>query len=200
MAGEYFGEHSLRTLVQLIKAMGDSHVAIKDVINNLQDESTDKPLSAAQGKILHDLLVAIDPDGDGVVDNAKTLDGLTKDDFAKPEDIEAVIETLKNAVNGIAGLDDKGKIPASLLPASTQNVVSGYLVSNEVDGDITLKFYADEAHEHEIIGEANVIYIDITSEDGSLYKFYGGKFISASSDLKEISDDDIVRIWNEIEV
>ncbi len=115
MAKEYFGEHSLRSLVQLVKAEFDTvrvetkdalsfkvdtdkldeaislaiqgKVNTTDIVNNLESEDTNKPLSAAQGKVLAarieekgigDMLKSTyDKDDDGVIDKAKAAETAT---------------------------------------------------------------------------------------------------------------------------
>lgn len=115
MAKEYFGEHSLRSLVQLVKAEFDKvkvetrdalsfkvdttqlndaiaqaiqgKVNTTDIVNNLTSEDTNKPLSAAQGKVLADrieekgigdmLKSTYDKDDDGVIDKAKAAETAT---------------------------------------------------------------------------------------------------------------------------
>ena len=115
MAKEYFGEHSLRSLVQLIKAEFDKvrvetkdalsfkvdsdqlatniaqaiagTLSVTDIVNSLTSEDIDKVLSAAQGKVLKDLIdtkgvgdmlkSTYDADEDGIIDHAQTADTAT---------------------------------------------------------------------------------------------------------------------------
>lgn len=202
MAGEYFGEHSLRALVQLIKQTDATHIAKDDIVNSLQSDSTDKPVAALQAKILYDMIKALDSDGDGVVDNAASLNGLTADDIVKLTDIDGLIEAMKNTPNGIAGLDENGKILQSLIPLSAlSNIIEGY-VKTETDesGKETYTFYSDSGLTEAISGESNKVYIDITSDQGAMYRYNGSAFIPIAAEGKEITEDDVNRIWDSIEV
>lgn len=202
MAGEYFGEHSLRALVQLIKQMANTHVAKEDVVNSLQSDSIENPVSAKQAKILYEMIHSLDADGDGIVDKAASLNGLTADDLVKLTDLDSLIDAMKNTSNGLAGLDENGKIVASLLPASAlNNIVEGYVkIESSEDGNDKYYFYKDSGFEEVINGESSKVYIDISNDQGSIYRYNGTAFIPISTQLKEITEDDVKRIWDSIEI
>lgn len=65
-----------------------------------------------------------------------------------------------------------GKVPASQLPSYVDDVIEGYYF----DG----KFYKDSAHTVEINGESGKIYVDITTDSGSTYRWSGSTYIEIS--------------------
>lgn len=82
-------------------------------------------------------------------------------------------KALKGAANGLAELDEAGKVPASQLPSYVDDVVEGYYHM--------LKFYADEEHTTEIAGESGKIYIDLTYR--KTYRWAGTGFVVISETL-----------------
>ena len=67
---------------------------------------------------------------------------------------------MKSAPNGIAPLDEKGQVPASVLPSYVDDIVEGYLE----DGI----FWVDEYHLEEIPPEGGKIYVNLP--DGKTYR------------------------------
>ena len=61
--------------------------------------------------------------------------------------------SLKGAANGLAELDENGKVPSSQLPAYVDDVIEGYYYNG--------KFYKEAAHTTEITGETGKIYVDL---------------------------------------
>ena len=60
--------------------------------------------------------------------------------------------SLKGAANGVASLDETGKVPAAQLPSYVDDVVEGYASGG--------KFYEDSGHSQEIACESGKIYVD----------------------------------------
>lgn len=88
-------------------------------------------------------------------------------------------KSLKGVANGIAELDDIGKIPSSQLPSYVDDVIEGYLN----DG----KFYEESEHTTEVTSESGKIYIDLTTNKS--YRWSGSVYteISASITIGETS-------------
>lgn len=72
----------------------------------------------------------------------------------------------RGALNGVASLDENGKVPATQLPSYVDDVIEGYYHQGT--------FYKEAAHTTAITGESGVIYIDLT-EDGArqVYRWSG---------------------------
>lgn len=79
----------------------------------------------------------------------------------------------KGAANGVASLDDTGRVPSSQLPSYVDDVVEGYLSGS--------KFYKESAHTTEIAGETGKIYVDLSTN--KTYRWSGTAFVEISSSL-----------------
>ena len=94
-------------------------------------------------------------------------------------------EWTRGSAGGLATLDSSGLVPAEQLPSYVDDVIEGYYH----DG----KFYSDSAHAHEIAGELNKIYIDITDgANNASYRYTeSGSYIqiSAQNTFSTISVD-----------
>ena len=103
----------------------------------------------------------------------------------KPNLNEKVNTSLLGQANGVATLDESGKVPSIQLPSYVDDVIEGYFYDN--------KFYSDEAHTSEITGEVSKIYIDVIS---NLSYRYGGTTytVITSSDMVAISNAEIDEI------
>lgn len=78
-------------------------------------------------------------------------------------DVSAIPASQKGTANGVASLDDTGKVPSAQLPSYVDDVIEGYLSSG--------KFYKESAHTTEITAESGKIYVDITSS--KIYRWSG---------------------------
>lgn len=74
----------------------------------------------------------------------------------------------KGEANGVAELDNTGKVPASQLPSFVDDVLDGYY--KEADG----KFYEEDTYTTEILGETGKIYISIDTD--IQYRWTGNRF------------------------
>ena len=77
------------------------------------------------------------------------------------------------AANGVASLDNTGKVPSSQLPSYVDDTVEGYLH----DGH----FYADDQYTTEITGEGGKIYVDLATN--KTYRWSGSAFVEISASL-----------------
>ena len=83
-------------------------------------------------------------------------------------------KTQKGAVNGVAELNEAGKVPSSQLPSYMDDVVEGYYYNN--------KFYEESTHTTEIIAEKGKIYVDLSTE--KTYRYSGSLYIEVSPSLE----------------
>lgn len=81
--------------------------------------------------------------------------------------------SLKGAVNGLAELDENGKVPSTQLPSYVDDVIEGYYYDS--------KFYKESTHITEISGETGKIYIDLDTE--KTYRWSGSAFAIISETL-----------------
>lgn len=81
--------------------------------------------------------------------------------------------SLKGAANGLAELDENGKVPSSQLPAYVDDVIEGYYYNG--------KFYKEAAHTTEITGETGKIYVDLPTN--VTYRWGGSAYVEISSSL-----------------
>lgn len=197
MAKNYTGENTLTYLVTLIKNALSGKINTSDIVNDLTSTATDKPLSAAQGKVLAeqisnagggDMLKSVyDANNDGVVDNAAKLDGHTADYFATPETVTNAITAQKGQANGITPLGEDKKINSIYLPSYVDDVVEGYYH----DGF----FYSDAGHTELLTGEKGKIYVDLTTDIS--YRYSGTAYVAiTSSDMVEIDNTTVQEIWD----
>ena len=197
MSKPYSGENTLTYLIALIQNTFKGFVPKSDIVNNLTSTDADKPLSAAQGKALAeqignagggDMTKAVyDTDNDGVVDNAKKLDGHPASYFATPETVTAAIAAQKGQPGGIAPLEADKKINSIYLPSYVDDVVEGYYYNGF--------FYSDEDHANLITGEKGKIYVDLVSNVS--FRCSGSAYVAiTSSDMVEIDNATVQSIWD----
>ena len=83
------------------------------------------------------------------------------------------ITATKEKANGIASLDENGKVPSSQLPSYVDDVIEGYLSEG--------KFYKESAHTTEITGESGKIYVDLTTS--KTYRWSGTAYAVISETI-----------------
>ena len=125
---------------------------------------------------------------EGATANVGTITGITMNGASKGtsgvvdlgtvitqhQDISGKVDVSeKGEANGIAELDENGKVPAAQLPGFVDDVVDGYYYNN--------KFYKESTHETEIPGEAGKVYIDVSTN--ITYRWSGSTFVPIGSDL-----------------
>ena len=91
------------------------------------------------------------------------------------DNISSLGETYVNksqigAANGIASLDETGKVPSSQLPSYVDDVIEGYYYNG--------KFYTDSAHTEEITPETGKIYVDL--DTNKTYRWSGTTYVEIS--------------------
>lgn len=74
------------------------------------------------------------------------------------------------AANGVAGLDEAGKVPSSQLPSYVDDVIEGYYYNGN--------FYTDSAHTKKITPETGKIYVDINTSKA--YRWSGSNYVEIS--------------------
>lgn len=201
MGKEYGGVNTFTYYTQLIKSALKDKLSISDIVNSLDSDESNKPLSALQGKTLSEKLKSIDDDsmkksvydtdGDGVVNDSRRLGGYPAESFAKTDDILLTITSLTGRPNGLAPLGGDSKIDSTYLPSYVDDVIEGYLYEGV--------FYLDEGHKQSIVGERGKIYIDITNDAGVTYRWSGSVYTAIdSSDLVEMNNSEVDEIWNQV--
>ena len=197
MSKPYSGENTLTYLITLVRNALSGLVPKSDIVNNLTSTDTGKPLSAAQGKALADQITnagggdmmkaVYDTDGDGVVDDAKKLDGHTADYFATPTDVTQAINAQKGQPSGIVPLEADKKINSIYLPGYVDDVVEGYYHEGF--------FYEDSGYLDLISGEKGKIYVDLLTNIS--YRWTGSAYVAiTSSDMVEIDNATVQAIWD----
>lgn len=96
----------------------------------------------------------------------------TKPTYTASE-VGAIATTAKGSANGVAELDNTGKVPSSQLPSYVDDVIEGYYYNS--------KFYSDSAHTTEITPETGKIYVDISTD--KTYRWSGTAYAQIKGDL-----------------
>lgn len=86
-----------------------------------------------------------------------------------------ILSSKRGTADGVASLDNTGKVPISQLPVLVDDVIEGYYYNN--------KFYEESAHTTEIPGETGKIYTSI--DTNKIYRFDG-------TDFSEIANTDVM--------
>ena len=94
-------------------------------------------------------------------------------DYAEKIDDEKIDVSAMGVANGVATLDEAGKIPSSQLPGYVDDVIEGYYNNGN--------FYKDNSHTVLISPEEDKIYIDLSSN--KTYRWSGSTYIVIASDL-----------------
>lgn len=98
---------------------------------------------------------------------------LSEDVTLAADDVGAIATTSKGSANGVAELDETGKVPSSQLPSYVDDVVEGYLSDD--------KFYEEEDYTTEINGESGKIYVDLATS--KTYRWSGTTFAVISDTI-----------------
>ena len=106
------------------------------------------------------------------------------------EDIDEVLAALdafkatKAQANGLASLDENGKVPAGQLPSYVDDVIDVYATYDVSDtNEVTnIKLYTDENHTTAVVGEAGKSYNDITPDHpGYQFRWSGTTWVQIVS-------------------
>lgn len=141
----------------------DSGKKASDFATSSQGSKAD---SAIQGIKINGTLQT--PDTNKVVDITKTalgLNNVTNDAQVK--------RTEMGVANGVATLDENGKIPTSQIPGSYDDVKEGYYYNG--------KFYVESSHTTEIPAASDKVYVDIPNN--TTYRWSGTQYVKIGSDL-----------------
>ena len=140
----------------------DNDIALLDSAGNLKDSH--KSLSDLQEKLTK---------GNGIDITSNTIS--VDLSYLTASRIGAISTTEKGVNNGVAQLDNTGKVPSSQLPSYVDDIIEGYL--NSIDG----KFYKESTYTTEIVGEEGKIYV--TLDTNKTYRWSGSVFIEISESL-----------------
>ena len=176
--------------------IADSGIS-KDVIPNTVSISNKllvaSDLSSKANKVIgatNGDLAGLNGDGD-LIDSGKKLsdlqEKLTKGDgiditgttisvdipYLTASRVGYISSSEKGSNNGVAELDNAGKIPSSQLPSYVDDVIEGYLDSGA--------FYEDAAHTILITPESGKIYVDLTTN--TTYRWSGTAYVQISESL-----------------
>ena len=112
-----------------------------------------------------------------IMDGTAAVGSSTKyalEDHVHPTDTSRLAASLKGTANGVAELDENGKVPSSQLPSYVDDVIEGYYW----DGS----FFYDIGHTIEIYPpESGKIYIELNS--GKTYRWSGSAYVEISASL-----------------
>ena len=111
----------------------------------------------------------------GYVPTGRKVNGkaLTSDINLNAADVSAIPASQKGTANGVAELDESGKVPSAQLPSYVDDALEGYLSGG--------KFYKESAHTTEITGESGKIYVDLASL--KTYRWSGTAFVVISDTI-----------------
>lgn len=114
--------------------------------------------------------------------------------------VDNKISAVKGSANGVASLDENGKVPASELPSYVDDVIEAYLVvtpSTEEGVPDTKVMYEDAEHTKEITPERGKIYMDLPTND--TYRWSGSTYVKVgSSDFVEMTAEEVREIWDRV--
>nr|DAF41465.1 MAG TPA: Peptidase [Caudoviricetes sp.] len=158
----------------------------KNAIATLNGADT---VAGSVAKKIKDAIGALDVTDNAVTNNFVTAvsetDGKIKVSRATPtianvsgltDALGKKLETsLKGKANGLAELDDTGKVPAGQLPSYVDDVIEGYKSGAD--------FYEDSAHtaSKKITGEGGKIYVDLHTN--VTYRWSGTAYVEISASL-----------------
>ena len=136
-------------------------IALLDGTGNLKDSN--KKLSDYQEKLT---------DGNGI--NIDASNNISLDiTYLTASRVGYIPATEKGSNNGVAELDNAGKVPSSQLPSYVDDVIEGYLDSGN--------FYKDAGHTQLITPEDGKIYVNLA--DNTTYRWGGTAYVQISSSL-----------------
>lgn len=100
-------------------------------------------------------------------------------------------KALKGQPNGLAELDDNGKVPASQLPSYVDDVMDAYATYTVSPTGVlqNIQLYADAGHETPIVGERDRIYVNVTPGEVSYqFRWSGSQWVHIDSNAIIIGD------------
>lgn len=140
----------------------DGHLSVSDISILGYGEGT----TIAQFlDVHHNYSTIYTPEYDGSPANKKYVD-----DSISTFGETAILKTSIGTANGVASLDDTGKVPSSQLPSYVDDVIEGYYYNS--------KFYIDSTYTEEITSETGKIYVDLKSNN--TYRWSGSAYVEIS--------------------
>lgn len=100
-------------------------------------------------------------------------------------------KALKGQPNGLAELDDNGKVPASQLPSYVDDVMDAYATYTVSPTGVlqNIQLYVDAEHETPIVGERDKIYVNVTPGEVSYqFRWSGSQWVHIDSNAIIIGD------------
>ena len=155
------------TAALLEKLNGIATGANKTIVDSTMSDTSTNPV---QNKIVKAAL-------DGKVPTSRKVNGkaLTSDITLSAGDVSAIATSAKGAKNGVASLDENGKVPSAQLPSFVDDVLEGYI------SDDAATFYKDSAKSSAYSPETGKIYVDFNNN--KTYRWSGTKYIVISETL-----------------
>lgn len=155
------------------------------------DTALKKELTAAINKEVSDRTTAdntLNTKIDKEISDRTSADTALKTELT--EDIDEVLAALdafkatKAQANGLASLDENGKVPAGQLPSYVDDVIDVYATYDVSDtNEVTnIKLYTDADHTTAVVGEAGKSYNDITPDHpGYQFRWSGTTWVQIVS-------------------
>lgn len=143
--------------------------------SNTKIPSAQLPVATATqlGGVKSSNSIAIASDGVAtVIDNAHTHTIANVTNLQESLDSK-IPNSQKGVANGVATLDNEGKVPAIQLPSYVDDVIEGYFFEG--------KFYKEYGHTTLITGETGKIYVDLVTE--KTYRWSGSMYVVISETL-----------------
>lgn len=155
------------TTALLEKLNGIATGANKTVVDSALSSTSTNPV---QNKVVNSALGGKVPTSRKV--NGKALSG---DITLSAGDVDAIPTSAKGAKNGVASLDENGKVPAAQLPSYVDDVLEGYVA------DDLSAFYKDSGKTSAYTPETGKIYVNLNNN--KTYRYSGSKYAVISETL-----------------
>lgn len=155
------------TTALLEKLNGIATGANKTVVDSALSSTSTNPV---QNKVVNSALGGKVPISRKV--NGKALSG---DITLSAGDVDAIPTSAKGAKNGVASLDENGKVPAAQLPSYVDDVLEGYVA------DDLSAFYKDSGKTSAYTPETGKIYVNLNNN--KTYRYSGSKYAVISETL-----------------
>ena len=100
-------------------------------------------------------------------------------------DGDFILQSEKGHPNGVATLDNAGKVPENQMPSYVDDIIEGYLYNGQ--------FYKNSAHTQLITPETGKIYVDLTTGDNLEYRWSGSVYSQISK--TSVNDNNPTLAW-----